>query len=132
MLKFDIFFKIIASFCSLEGRFDSNIKLENSKLENELSSDKANCQFQCFISFSLDAQLICAFVFCRCKDATQCLLGIALISLFFYINIYLSTASPSSYRAKFVLDLFEIPKGKFYHDEAHVSKIIQYNYSYLV
>ena len=50
---------------------------------------------------------------------------------FFYINIYLSLASPCGYTAKFVLDLFEIPKGKFFHDKAHMSKIIQFNYSYL-
>ena len=65
------------------------------------------------------------FVFCMCKNATQCLFGIALISPFFYIHIYLAIASPCSYTAKFVLDLLEIPKGKFYHDEAHISKTMQ-------
>ena len=50
---------------------------------------------------------------------------------FFYIKIYLSIACPCSYTVKFVLDLFEIPKGKFYHDGAHMSKIIKYEYSHL-
>ena len=36
------------------------------------------------------------------------------------------------YTAKFVLDLLEIRKGRFSHDEAHMSKIIQSNFSYLV
>ena len=65
-----------------------------------------------------------------CKNATH-ILGHRSDQFIFYIIIYLSIASPCSYTAKFVLDLFEIPKGKFYHDEAHKSKIIQYNYSYL-
>ena len=67
-----------------------------------------------------------------CKNATQFFLGIDLISLFFFIKIYLSIACPCSYTAKFVLDLFEIPKGNIYHDGAHMSKIIKYKYSYLV
>ena len=49
----------------------------------------------------------------------------------FLYKIYLPIACPCSYTAKFVLDLFEIPKGKFYHDGAHMSKIIKYKYSYL-
>ena len=36
-----------------------------------------------------------------------------------------------SYTAKFVLVLLEIHKGRFSHDEAHMSKIIQGNFSYL-
>ena len=40
-------------------------------------------------------------------------------------------ASLCSHTVKFVLDLLEIPTGRFSHDEAHMSKIIQYNYSYL-
>ena len=46
--------------------------------------------------------------------------------------MYLSITSPCIYTAKFVLDLLDIPKGKIYNGEAHVLKIIQYNYSYLV
>ena len=62
------------------------------------------------------------------KNKTQCLLDIALISSFLY-NIYLSIDSPCSYTAKFVLDLLELPKGRFSH-MSHMSKIIQYDYSY--
>ena len=58
--------------------------------------------FQCFISFPVDAQLICAFVFCMCKNAIQFVLDISLISSFF-LYVY-------SYTAKFVLDLLEIRK----------------------
>ena len=35
------------------------------------------------------------------------------------------------YTAKFVLDLLEIGKGRFSHDEVHMSNIIQGNFSYL-
>ena len=35
------------------------------------------------------------------------------------------------YTAKFELDLLEIRKGRFSHDEAYMSKIIQGNFSYL-
>ena len=38
-------------------------------------------------------------------------------------NIYIT--------AKFVVDLLEVRKTRFSHDEAHMSKIIQCNYSYL-
>ena len=65
----------------------------------------------------MDAQLICAFVFCMCKNAIQFVLDISLISSFF-LHVY-------SYTAKFVLDLFEIRKAWFSHDEIHMSKIIQ-------
>ena len=71
-------------------------------------------------------------MFSVCVKMQLSFLGIGLISLFFYIKIYLSIACPCSYTAKFVLDLFEIPKGKFYHDGAHMSKIIKYKSSYLV
>ena len=86
-----IFLFIIASFCSLEGQFKS--KIESWKIRNS----KTRCLaisilslFQCFISFPVDAQLICAFVFCMRKKASQFVLDIFLISSFFYINIYLS------------------------------------------
>ena len=74
--------------------------------------------------------MICAFAFCTCKYATQ-VFGNRFDQFIFLYKDYLSIASPCSYTAKFVLDLFKIPKGKFYHDEAHMSNIIQYNYSYL-
>ena len=73
--------------------------------------------FQCFISFSVDAQLICAFVFCTCKNATQ-FFGHRFDQFIFLYKDFLSIASSCSYTAKFVLDFFKIPKGKFYHDES--------------
>ena len=45
-------------------------------------------------------------------------------SIFLYKHL-LAIVSPRSYTAKFVLDLLEIPKGKFYHDEVHMSKTMQ-------
>ena len=60
------------------------------------------------------------------KNAIQLVLDICLISSFLYINIYLSIA----FTAKFVLDLLEIRKARFSHDEGHMSKIIQCTYSY--
>ena len=76
----------------------------------------------------MDEQLIRAFVLCMYKNAIQLVFDISLISSFFYINIFFVY----SYTAKFVLDLLEIRKARFSHDEAHMSKIIQCNYSYLV
>ena len=61
-----------------------------------------------------------------CKNTIQFVLDISLISSFFYVNIF-----DYSYTAKFVLDLLEIRIGTFSHDEAHMSKIIQGNLSYL-
>ena len=65
-----------------------------------------------------------------CKNATQ-FFGYRFDQFIFFIKIYMSIACLCSYTTKFVLDLFEIPKGKFYHDGAHMSKIIKYKYSYL-
>ena len=45
-----------------------------------------------------------------------------------YIYIYLFVYS---YTAKFVFDLLDVRKTRFSHDEAHMSKIIQCNYSNL-
>ena len=60
------------------------------------------------------------------KNAIQFVLDISLISPFFYKHLFVY-----SYTAKFVLELLEIRKAGFSHDEAHMSKIIQCNYSYL-
>ena len=51
-----------------------------------------------------------------------------LIDLFIFLYKHLLIYS---YTAKFVLDLLEIRKGRFSHDEAHMSNIIQGNFSYL-
>ena len=62
-----------------------------------------------------------------CKNAIQFVLGI-FIDQFIFLNKHLFVYS---YTAKSVLDLSEIRKARFSHDEAHLSKIIQCNYSYL-
>ena len=48
------------------------------------------------------------------------------MSSFFYKHLFVY-----SYTAKFVLDLLEIREARFSNDEAHMSKIVQCNYSYL-
>ena len=47
-----------------------------------------------------------------------------LIFLYKYLFVY-------RYTAKFELDLLEIRKGRSSHDEAHMSKMTQGNFSYL-
>ena len=46
--------------------------------------------------------------------------------IFLYKHLFID-----SYTAKFVLDLLEIRKGKFSHDEAHMSNFIQGNFSHI-
>ena len=93
-------------------------KLENSKFENDMSSDKANC-------YSFNALSVSQWM----KSWSEHLFSVwhlfdQFICLYKHLRIY-------SYTAKFVLDLLEICKARFSHDEAHMSKIIQCNYSYL-
>ena len=92
----DLFF-IIASFCSLEGRFES--KIEGWKIRNSKTRCLAIRQIvtvSMLYQFPVDAQLICAFVFCMCKKAIQFVWDISLICSFFYMNIHLSIATQPS------------------------------------
>ena len=63
-----------------------------------------------------------------CNSPIQFVLDISLISSFY---IYMRKPGYADFSAKFVFDLLEVRKTRFSHDEAHMSKIIQCNYSYL-
>ena len=92
----DLFF-IIASFCSLEGQFESKIeswKIRNSK--TRCLAIKLIVTVSMLYQLPVDVQLIFALVFCIWINAIQFVLYISLIRSFFYINIYLSIAAQPS------------------------------------
>ena len=95
-------------------------KLENSKCENEMSSDTAYCHCCNALSVSKWTHSWFAHLFSVCVKMQFSLYS------FFYKHLFVY-----SYTAKFVLDLLEIRNARFSHDEAHMLKIIQCNYSYL-
>ena len=92
-----------------------------------MSSDKANCHCSNTLSFPSGCTADLRILFSVCVKWNSVCIGHPFDKfIFLYKHVFVY-----SYTAKFVLDLLEIRKARFSHDEAHMSKIIQCNYSYL-